>query len=55
MPALPGCVAQGYSLEDAIAMAKDAIGLYLESLIAAGEPIPEERERPRVLAAKIAA
>ncbi len=40
---------------DGKATAKDAIGLYLESLIAAGEPIPEERERPQVLSVKVAA
>ena len=55
MPALPGCITQGDTLEEAIAMAKDAIGPYLESLIAGGEPIPEERERPQVITVKVAA
>lgn len=40
VPALPGCVTQGETLEGAIAMAKDAIRLYVESLIADGEPVP---------------
>ncbi len=30
VPALPGCVTQGESLEEAIAMAKDTIRLYVE-------------------------
>ena len=31
VPALPGCVTQGDSVEDALAMAKDAIRLWLHS------------------------
>ncbi len=42
VPALPGCVTQGRTREEAIAMASDAIGLYLESLKADGEPAPQE-------------
>src|SRR6266699_1162699 len=45
VPALPGCVTQGETLEEAIAMAKDAIRLHVETLIAYGEPVPEEREQ----------
>lgn len=43
VPALPGCFTQGETLDEAKAMAEEAIGLYLESLIDAGEPIPEDR------------
>ncbi len=42
VPALPGCVTQGETLEEAIAMAKDAIRLHVETLIAYGEPVPYE-------------
>lgn len=42
VPALPGCYTQGETREEAIDMAKDAIGLYLESCKAHSEPIPEE-------------
>ena len=42
-PALPGLVTEGDSLDDAYAMAQDAIQLYLESLIADGQPIPEDK------------
>jgi len=55
VPALPGCVTQGETLEEAIAMAKDAIRLYVESLRADGEPIPEEREHPQAIIVDIAA
>jgi predicted RNase H-like HicB family nuclease len=47
VPALPGCVTQGETLEEAIAMAKDAIRLYIDTLIAGGVPVPEEREPPQ--------
>ncbi|MEA1958737.1 MAG: type II toxin-antitoxin system HicB family antitoxin [Chloroflexota bacterium] len=42
VPALPGCYTQGETREEAIAMAREAIELYLESLKAHNEPIPEE-------------
>ena len=42
VPALPGCYTQGENREEAIAMAKEAIELYLESCKAHNEPIPEE-------------
>jgi antitoxin HicB len=55
VPALPGCVTQGETLEEAIAMAKDAIRLYVESLRADGEVIPEEREHPQAIVVDVAA
>ena len=42
VPALPGCHTQGESLEEAESNVKEAIALYLESLAAHGEPLPEE-------------
>jgi predicted RNase H-like HicB family nuclease len=42
-PALPGLVTEGDTLDEAYAMAQDAIQGYLESLIAHGEPIPQDR------------
>jgi len=42
VPALKGCVTEGRTIEEAIAMAKDAIALYIEDLIAHGEPVPED-------------
>lgn len=42
VPALPGCHSQGETLEEAEINVKEAIELYLESLSARQEPIPEE-------------
>ncbi len=44
VPTLPGCVTFGSTIEEAIAMAKEAIELFLESLRAHGEEIPTEEE-----------
>jgi len=43
VPALPGCVTQGETYEEALGMAHEAIQLYLEGLIEEGLPIPQER------------
>ena len=40
VPALPGCITQGNTRQEAIDNAKEAIEVYLESLEAHGEPIP---------------
>jgi antitoxin HicB len=42
VPALPGCVTQGRTREEAIERAKEAIAAYIESLKADGEPVPTE-------------
>jgi antitoxin HicB len=42
VPALPGLVTEGDTIEDARAMVKDAIRGYLESLLKHGEEIPIE-------------
>jgi predicted RNase H-like HicB family nuclease len=42
VPALPGVVTQGDSLEEAREMARDAILGYLEALQKDGEPIPDD-------------
>jgi predicted RNase H-like HicB family nuclease len=39
VPALPGCVTQGETKEEALAMAEDAIRGYIESLKKHGEPL----------------
>lgn len=44
IPALPGCVTQGETLDEGLVMAEDAIKGYLEVLIERGEPIPIEAE-----------
>ena len=40
VPALPGCISQGQTREQAIENVKEAIALYLESLAAHNEPVP---------------
>jgi len=42
VPALPGCHTQGETLEETERNVREAIALYVESLAAHGEPIPEE-------------
>ncbi len=39
VPALPGCITQGATRQEALANAKEAIELYIESLEAHGDPI----------------
>jgi predicted RNase H-like HicB family nuclease len=46
-PALPGCFTQGETLEEVIAMAKDALAGYLECLQAHGDPVPVEQPASR--------
>jgi antitoxin HicB len=42
VPALPGCITYGDDVDDAIAMAKEAIELYIEELRERGEAIPDD-------------
>ena len=42
-PSLPGCISQGKTKDEALAHIKEAIALYIESLEAHGDPVPEER------------
>ena len=49
IPALPGCITQGRSREEALLRAREAIAAYIDSLEADGEPVPEEREPVQVL------
>ncbi|PYV19369.1 MAG: antitoxin HicB [Acidobacteria bacterium] len=43
-PALPGLVTEGDTLEEARAMAEDAIRAYLESLRKDGLPVPADKK-----------
>jgi predicted RNase H-like HicB family nuclease len=47
-PALPGCITEGDTLEEARAMAADALELYLEVLRQEGRPIPPEEPQDSV-------
>lgn len=42
VPALPGCITYGETVEHAIQMAKEAIELYIEELNERGEEIPDD-------------
>jgi antitoxin HicB len=55
VPALPGCITQGNTIDEAIAMAKDAIRLHIESLLAEGQPVPQEDEPPQAITIDVAA
>jgi predicted RNase H-like HicB family nuclease len=53
-PALPGLVTEGDTLDDARAMAADAIRGYLESLQAEGLPLPEEKSARKEITEEVA-
>ena len=42
VPTLPGCIMYDETVDEAILMAKEAIELYIESLVAHNEPVPDE-------------
>ena len=42
VPSLPGCITYGENVDEAIAMAKEAIKLYLEELKERGEAIIDD-------------
>jgi predicted RNase H-like HicB family nuclease len=44
VPALPGCITQGETYGEAMAMAEDCIRGFVEALKKAGQPIPREAD-----------
>lgn len=46
VPRLPGCASQGETKQEALAMIKEAIAGYIESLDEHDDPIPDPTERP---------
>jgi len=44
VPSLPGCVTYGETIDEAIVMTREAVELYIESLIEHNEPVPSEEE-----------
>jgi len=42
VPALPGCVSQGDRREEVIANIREAMDLYIQDCIAAGDSVPQE-------------
>ena len=41
-PSLPGCISQGDTRAEALTNIKEAIELYIESLVEHGEPVPPD-------------
>jgi antitoxin HicB len=41
-PALPGCQTWGDTFEEAVRNAEEALSVYIETLAANGDPIPED-------------
>jgi predicted RNase H-like HicB family nuclease len=48
VPALPGCTSQGDTREEALSMIRETIAVYIESLVAHGDPIPGPVDIERV-------
>ena len=44
VPALPGCITYGETIDQAMEMAREAIELYIETLQADGEPVPDDSQ-----------
>jgi predicted RNase H-like HicB family nuclease len=55
VPTLPGCVTQGETIEEAVAMAQDAIAGWIAVAEKHGEPVPEEQEHPQAIVVSVAA
>ena len=53
VPALPGCVTEGDTLEEALENAREAIVLYLEALEDMGRAAPEERVAPELASVEV--
>ena len=43
VPALPGCVTQGETVDEALANAREAIELVLEDIAERGETVPDDQ------------
>ncbi|MBN8730355.1 MAG: type II toxin-antitoxin system HicB family antitoxin [Acidobacteria bacterium] len=48
VPMLPGCVSQGDSREEALTNIREAMDLFIEDMLANGEPLPVEDQRELV-------
>lgn len=44
VPALPGCIAQGDTLEETLKLVGDGIEMHIEGLIAEGMDVPKETQ-----------
>jgi len=55
VPALPGYVGYAESEEESLKLAEEGIRFHIESLVAEGQPVPEEVEHPRIVRLNVAA
>jgi predicted RNase H-like HicB family nuclease len=46
VPMIPGCVSQGDNREEAMANIREAIELYVEDCLLAGDPVPQPNKIP---------
>lgn len=53
--ALPGCFTRGRTVEECRERAAEAIEVHIAGLVADGEPVPEEAEKPQLLSVTVAA
>ena len=42
VPALPGCITEGVTIDEAMANAREAIACHVEGLLASGDDVPRE-------------
>ena len=54
VPALPGCVTEGDTLDEELDNARDAIELYVENLRARGLTVPTEAASPQIEVVEVA-
>jgi antitoxin HicB len=53
VPALPGCLTQGATVEQALARVRDAITGHIAALIDTGQPVPVETTAPIIAAVDV--
>jgi predicted RNase H-like HicB family nuclease len=53
VPALPGCVTQGDTRDEALVNATEAIIVYIKSEQMVGEPVPEETAAPELVTVEV--
>ena len=46
VPSLPGCISEGETREEALKNIAEAIALYIETLLDAGQDVPEDDPAP---------
>lgn len=53
VPALPGCITEGDTLQEALVNAREAIQCHVEGFAMDGLPIPEETVAPELAAVEV--